>query len=248
MTVLLVRPDRNEADAQALRAVGLEPWIDPYLRVGPAADPTGARDLLAALQAAGVGTWLVVTSPRAVPAWAGTVGADALTEAIAGAVGRGLRLAAVGTATARALPTDAPVLVPDRATAADLVMALRGQVGAGPGTALVPAGDRARPELGAGLGDAGWQVLDRVVYRTEPVADPPSAGALARGEVDAVLLRSPSAVAAVLAHQVPAATLLVAVGPTTAAALAATGREHLVADGEPDEVAAAVASALATRS
>lgn len=84
--VLLVRPDGNEADAAALRERGLTPWIDPYLVVRPARDPSGARELLSALadeRPTDQVTWLIVTSPRAFPGWAQLVGERELGIAVA---------------------------------------------------------------------------------------------------------------------------------------------------------------------
>lgn len=213
--ILLVRPDGNETDAAALRAAGLPVLVDPYLAVVPAVDRTGAATLLDELAAAGPQDWVVLTSPRAMGAWADLVGADALTRAFAEARTRGVRAAAVGATTASSLGFEADLV---GASGADgLVAALREVA---PGTALVPASAIARPELTDGLTAAGWRVRTAVVYDTAPVAQrPSSSGALSSGNLAGVVLRSPSAVEAVAHWAIIAkGTRVFAVGPTTSAA------------------------------
>ena len=98
--VLLVRPDGNEADAAALAAGGIPTLIDPYLTVVPASDRAPAARLLDDLSVAGRDHWLVLTSPRAMAAWASLVGADVLSQTLAAARSMGMRVAAVGSSTA----------------------------------------------------------------------------------------------------------------------------------------------------
>ncbi len=241
--VLLVRPDRNEDDSHALRSVGLDPQVDPYLRVTPLQDPSGGVELLEAVRTAGGGDWLFATSPRAREAWASLVGSAVLAAAVREAAGRGMRAAAVGPASARTLVEVPDVVLPGRATARDLVARMSEYP---PGRALIPVSAIARPDLADGLRAAGWQVVVREVYQTLPAEQPPSAEALVRGEIDAVVLRSPSAVEAVLSHPVPEGVLLVAVGPVTAAAVENRGRVCVRVEGDAAEVAAAVRDAVGT--
>ena len=46
MSVLLLRANRNEHDADALRARGLDVVVDPYLHIAQVDNPDGAARLL----------------------------------------------------------------------------------------------------------------------------------------------------------------------------------------------------------
>jgi uroporphyrinogen-III synthase len=254
----------NARDSAALAAVGLEPVVDPYLQVSPVADPEPARRLAARLPVAG---WLVLSSARTIPAWEALVGADALGEALVAAGRVGLTVAAVGPVTAASLPEGIPVdLIAHRPHAQALLADLLA-VQPTPSRALLPGSAAARPTLADGLRAAGWQVEAAAVYDTQPVtATPATAAAVAAGRsagsagsadslgsvgsqgIDAVLLRSPSAVAAVARYAVrPGSGLVVAtVGPTTTAAARARGWRPLsFPDPDPERVAERLAAALA---
>jgi uroporphyrinogen decarboxylase len=213
--VLLVRPDGNETDAAALVAAGIPVLVDPYLVVFPVSDEAPGARLLVDLEAAGGGDWLVLTSPRALDAWAALVGSEALIHAVAGARARGLRVAAVGMSTAATV--DPPAELVGASGADALVDDLTDQR---PGRAVFPHGRLTRPAPADALTAAGWTVASAVVYDTVPVTErPASAGALSSGNVAAVLLRSPSAVAAVAQWaSIPACVRIVVVGPSTTAA------------------------------
>ena len=208
--ILLVRPDRNDSDAAALEQAGLPALIDPYLRVEPVSGP--AARALADELANSTDAWLVVTSPRTMAAWRDAVGAELLDRAIAVARGHGLRIAAVGEATAATI-AHIPDLTAREAGAAGLAAALAGQP---PAVAFLPQGRRARRELAEALTALGWTVRAATVYDTIEVdVRPASAGGLRN--LSGVLLRSPSAVAAFARWQPrPAGLPLFAVGPTTA--------------------------------
>lgn len=245
--VLLIRPDGNEADASALRALGLQPLIDPYLQVRPVTDAAGAEALLAALEPGRPG-WLLLTSKRALPAWGHLVGQQPLLARLRNCAEAGWRVAAVGPATAATAPElswPAP-LVPQRATAADLAAAV---VAAGaPARAVIPQGTIALAVLGQTLHGAGWEVFARAVYQTQPVTpSPPSALAVARGDIAAVVLRSPSAARALFTFGPPApGVVLVAAGATTATSVRELGREPVLSvTPHARDVAAAVSAALA---
>lgn len=154
--------------AESARARGLEPVVVPLITDEPPAD-TGPLDAaIAQLRAAaaaatgsGTGPWLVVTSATTV---------RVLVGRMAG-LPSGVRVAAVGTATARAAraagwPVD---LVPDDASAAGLVAAL-------PDTdrlVVHPRSDLAAPTLVDGLRERDILVLDVVAYRTVGTGDGP---------------------------------------------------------------------------
>lgn len=258
-SVLLVRPDGNEADAAALREQLLLPWIDPYLVVRPVSDPAGARELLEALVTpeANRVTWLIVTSPRAVPAWSQLVGNSELERAVFEATGverfnvrafvrPELRAATVGRASAASLPgrLAASAVIAAQPSAAGLLAALADEP---PGRAIVPESTIARPVLVAGLRELGWDVVARSVYQTLPVEEPPvSATAVTAGRVVAVVLRSPSAARALARFATPDRQVrIVAAGETTAAAAREQHWNVLLADGlSAHAVAAAVAAGL----
>lgn len=167
---------------------------------------------------------------------------------------RGVKLAAVGPATAErlAIGLRVPDLVPPEARGSALADALAPLVAGLP--VLVPRAEDGRPELMDGLVRAGAEVCAPTAYRTLPadkVALQPLAEALARGEVDAIAFASPSAVRSVTAALAPEAAallgraILAAIGPTTSAALRDAGLLPAV---EPAEYTVpALAAALAER-
>lgn len=269
--VILVRPDRNETDAAALRSVGLTVRVEPYLRVTTANDPAPALAMLDLLdpRRSGRGTWLVLTSARTMAHWAALVGADRLYAALRTARAGGLRVACVGSATAATLPDglspaitatkpDASTLLGDLLAATEAPEDPRADAGIAPGAtgaaygmlALLPGSGIARATLPEGLVGAGWAVRSAAVYDTRPVPTrPASADLLTTGQAAAVVLRSPSAVAAVagFARPDPAVTI-VAVGASTTAAAHQQGWSAITPSG-PDSgaVARALAHALARR-
>lgn len=227
--VLVPRPAAGVSPAAvALAAAGAEAVVVPLVETVPPEDPTPVDDVLLALGAGWYG-WLVVTSQAAVPvleqraAHAGRTLAAIVADA-------GVRVAAVGPGTARALRESGvtPALVPaGESTARALVASWPALPSTDDGTAgpaqrvLFPRGDLAAPTLADGLRARGWQVDDVVAYRTVPAA-PPSPevrAAWADGSIGAALLTSASTVRELVAQlgAPPAGTALVAIGPTTAA-------------------------------
>lgn len=274
--VLLVRPDSNGPDAAALAAVNLKAVIDPYLCVRPPTATGPAWQLLQALESidADRACWLVVTSARALPAWAEIVGRERLMGSLHAARASGLLVAAVGSSTAATIPGDRPadlVATPPHAErlVAELLVAgsvdstwgprrpvsCDGRTGARPTAssnshrpmALLPQSEIARRTVDEGLRAAGWQVLKAPVYTTVTAPDRPDSAALIQsGVVAAVVLRSPSAVAAVHVHAVPHHSVaMVTVGPTTTrSARDMPWRLLSVDDTTPSAVAAALAAHL----
>jgi len=143
-----------------------------------------------------------------------------------------------GTATALLDAGAAPELIGD-GDAASLAAAFLGHpLAAGPvGLAL---GDRALGTLRDALEASGHQVVTATVYRTESLPVPAACSRLA--SADAVLLASPSAVTVLydpldgLLPGLPGPPTIIAIGPTTAAAVRATGRRCLQAS-EPTAAA-----------
>jgi uroporphyrinogen-III synthase/uroporphyrinogen III methyltransferase/synthase len=171
---------------------------------------------------------------------------------------RGVRLAAVGPATAErlAVALRVPDLIPPEARGTSLAAALAPLVAGVP--VLVPRAEEGRPDIVEGLLRAGAEVCAPVAYRTIPVdadALQPLADALATGSVDAITFASPSAVRSVVSALGPGAmaalssVTLAAIGPTTGAAIRDAGLTPSV---EPPEytvpaLAAALAAALSRR-
>lgn len=209
--------ERLEGLEAALAARGLEVVRIPLVGTRPLLTPEvrrAARELLEC-------PWLLFTSRSAVAAW------QALGLPLA------QRLGAVGPGTAAALRRAGAevAVVGQPATAGGLARAfLAHPERAGP--VGLPRGSRALPALPRLLGAQGVALRPLVVYRSEPLPWPEE-----QGEVDAVLLASPSAAAA-LPERVARRARLVALGRSTAAALERRGWPCAVAD-RPD-VAAAV--------
>jgi uroporphyrinogen decarboxylase len=240
-----VRPDANEADAAALASAGLRVLVDPYLVVRPLGDVSIGTGLLAILDSAGPGLWLVVTSPRTIPLWGEMVGRARLDEALAEATRKGMKTAVVGAATARTLSASAPAAVVSRTSSALGLLAALGHHG--PAHAVLPGSAISGSALRDGLVARGWTVLSVPVYETAAVPAPPASAALIEaGEIAAVVLRSPSAVRAVATYaDLPPNVLAVTVGPSTSAACLALPWTILeVAAAAPTVVARAVAARL----
>jgi hydroxymethylbilane synthase len=227
LPVLLVRSEGNDADAESLGQLGVPAVSDPYVQIAARRGGAEAERLATLLRestASGQGTWLVATSPMAVPSWATAVGETGLAQAAAAAAAAGVRAAATGERTAstlRALGFDT-VLLPEGSSARALVDALDGEQ---PARALFPCGNLALRTLPDGLRARGWQVEEAVVYDTAPVADRPASTVLLEaGAFAAVVLRSPSAVRALVSF-VPGAfpARVVCAGETTATAAREAG-------------------------
>lgn len=255
--VLLVRAaGGDDRDAEALAALGIGVIEDPYLIVAPCEDRDARRR--AALVCSALrddADVLLLTSGAAVRALDVLIGREVLREAVETGVARGLRGAAVGPSTAALLRELGlrDIVEPQVATSRGLLAALRDRAasdGIGGLRAVLPCGARAMKGLGAGLAEDGWQVDEVIVYTTEELPGTPSSVAeLLAGRIRAVVLRSPTAVRALARHVpvLPAGTLPVCGGPTTAAeAMAVWGRRPIVSDGPTaDAVARTVADVLA---
>lgn len=196
-------PDAG-ALAARLRALGAEPVLTPAIETVL----LDAGPLEAALERNAELDWIVFTSRHA---------ADAVARCRRSFPG--IRIAAVGEATATALenygiPVD---LIPREHTAEGLLAALgdlRGQV------VLFPASAIARRTLPDGLRARGADVREVPVYETRPAATRYAALA----GVDAITFTSPSTVTGLLAaNGVPPGARVVCIGPTTAAAARAAG-------------------------
>ena len=200
---VLVTRERPGELARLLRARGAEVVHVPLITVDEPED--GGAGLRAALDDLDDVDWLAVTSAP---------GAERVSEAASRHPA--LRLAAVGTTTARVLAESAgrPVdLVPDVQRADRLAAAFVERCPARQ-RVLIAQADRAEPTLADALAAAGHDVRTVVAYRTLLRRPDPSEVA----GVDALLLASGSAAEAwVEAVGVEGPTEIVAIGPTTAA-------------------------------
>jgi uroporphyrinogen-III synthase len=125
---------------------------------------------------------------------------------------------ACGAATASALGLEAEIAL-DRFSASTALELLRDRITPGQ-RVLVPRAAEGRDELIDGLRGLGGDVYAPIAYRTVPVDD--AASRLRAGGIDVVALCSPSAVTSV-ARALPAETVVVCLGETTAAAARAAG-------------------------
>ncbi|MDP1720547.1 MAG: uroporphyrinogen-III synthase [Candidatus Nanopelagicaceae bacterium] len=220
--VLLIRSENNEDDSAALGKLGIPSLVDPYLEITATSDQREGMRLFELLRSSMEPLWVIATSRNSIRYWAQMVGEEQFRAELQ--TRESLNFAAIGEATAQTLRDyGAPVVFlpshPDATTLAEELVLL------GPRShALKPAGNLAMPHLPLILRNSGWIVDTAEVYRTSQVsAEPQSAGLLRNGEFSAVLLRSPSAVDA-LVHFVPMPLVpLVCAGSTTAAAVYAHG-------------------------
>lgn len=242
--IAVTRPAaRADGLAAALEALGAEVLVAPAIATGP---PASYAPLDAALAEAY--EWLALTSVAAVEAVAGRLAATGATVP-----GRA-RVAAVGTATARAARAllGRVDLVPAVHAADALADAMAGVTpGVRGARVLFPAADRARDALPAVLRARGAVVRQVVAYRTAD-APPEALAELARhaaaGTLHAVLVASPSAAGAVAracGAKHLGALRAVCIGPTTADACRALALPVAAVAAEPTD-AALVAAVVAT--
>jgi uroporphyrinogen-III synthase/uroporphyrinogen III methyltransferase/synthase len=233
----------------ALHAAGAQPLVVPLIQTVPPLDPTELDDSLLALEVGYYG-WVAVTSAAAVPVLVDRAEetGHTLPELL-----DGVRVAAVGGTTARALrEAGVPVdLVPRGRSSAATLLAAWPPAGEDPGRVLLPLGDLAAPTLAEGLEAHGWPVDVVVTYRTVPgpAPEPETRAAWAGGQVHAALLTSGSTARNLLSMlgAPPAGTLLCCIGESTAAEARRAGLTvAAVADDQtPGGLVAALAAAVA---
>lgn len=242
--------------ADGLRRFGIDVVEMPLTRTVDAADGGAAlRDAVANLSAY---DWVVVTSPegarRMREALDSTSSGDMVHrdpsrhqstgDAASGTDTSRPRIAAVGRATAEAL--GGADLVPSVQTGAALGEAFPD----GPGRVLLAVARDAGTDFERAAAAKGWTIDRIAVYVTEPVPFTPEEIAGMRAVIDdcdAVVMAAPSAVqswVAALGPTMPA--VVVAMGPSTADALAAAGfpRCTVAAEQSLDGLVQAVVQAL----
>lgn len=239
-TVITTRDRPGRLDA-ALESRGVHVVHIPLIEIADV-DHEVAAALSTEIGRLRPGDWLVVTSQH---------GAERVARV--GGAPTGVRTAAVGSRTAEALETATGRrvdLVPDRQTGADLVAAMPRPDASGV-RALVAQADRANPDVGAGLGRLGYDVVTVTAYRT--IARQPSdVERAAARDADALALASGSAARSwVAAFGRWSPPLVVAIGPTTASVATASGLAvtHVASDHTLEGLVTAVERALSgTRS
>ena len=248
MTVLLVRPSRNEIDSAALAVYGIECESDPYLTIEGIDNAAGASRMLDALVErsgeSATATWLIITSSNALEFFERSVGANKFDQVFE--TDLAVSFAAIGEQTKSLLQTRGAlsVLLPNVETSEALATEL---IKHQSGVAVIPMGSLALQTLPDALSAAGWTVVNEVVYTTEQVANvPASAAKVMRGEYEAVVLRSPSAAKAFAQFCGPTRLSVICAGATTAEAANALGLNVVAVSrsANPSSVAQTVATAL----
>lgn len=234
--------EQSQSLVEALHDAGADPVLLPLVAFAP---PDNPGELDACLRNSARFDWVFFTSQNALRA---VQQRSAALELSLSRMFQDVKIAAVGPATAEAV------------TAAGLTVNFISRIHTGVALAeelssetqnkrvFLPRSDRANPDLIEVLNLHGWQVTPVVAYKTvSPNSDSPDAlESLLRGDADAILFFSPSAVHHLrdlvgsqrfreLSHQ----SIFVAIGPVSANALKAEGvsRSLLASD---STVAAAV--------
>lgn len=218
--VLIGRPaGRSTRLIRMLAAEGASAQAVPLIDVLPPDDSAELDAVLMAL-AAGEPEWVVFTSVNAVAAVLDRAHALRLSPAVPA----GTRVAAVGPATSGALRRAgvAVDLVPGTGSSSALAAVFPT---AHPGDSVaLPRSDIGADTLPEALRVRGYQVLTAVAYRTTAAALPTSVTEdLAAGRYHAVVVTSPSGVAALIAAEPAIGTAMIAIGEPTARALADAG-------------------------
>jgi uroporphyrinogen III methyltransferase / synthase len=252
--VALTRPaDRAEAFRAALAEAGAEVVLAPAIETLPPEDPGALDAALEALATGGAYDHVVFTSRTAVQAVFGRLSVLGRDARVFG----GTQVAAVGPGTAAALASVGLVadLVPDRHDAEGLLAAFEGVMAPG-ARILLPRSESGRDVFPDGVRALGGVVDPVVAYRTAP--RPEAAAALRprleAGEIDAVVLASPSQVHALaggLGGEAPrllGACVIACIGEPTAGAARAAGLDPVVAEAtDADAMVACLVRAFGSR-
>jgi uroporphyrinogen III methyltransferase/synthase len=236
---------QSEQLAQELSARGAIPIVFPLVAF---AEPEDFGPLDAAIERVEQFEWMILTSAQTVRAL--TKRSEALKRPL-NPKGSKMRIACVGPVTAEV--ARGAGLAVDHIAGTHNGVALAEELGSSlqGRTVILPRSDRANPDLPAALKRYGASVTEVIAYRTvRPTElERQSLGAIAKGEADAILFFSPSAVQHFVelfgpeeARGLQEKLAITAVGPITANALRAAGVERGVVAG--DTTATAVIEAL----
>jgi len=223
--------EQSQSLVDALREAGAEPVLFPLVAFAPT---DNLVELDACLKNSARFDWVFFTSQNALRAVQQRCAAMDLPVA---KVFSGVKIAAVGPATAEAVA--AAGLAVDFISRIHTGVALAEELSAEEKRkrVLLPRSDRANPDLIEVLNLHGWQVTPVVAYKTvSPDADSSVVQeSLLRGDADAILFFSPSAVHHLhdllglqrfrdLSRQ----SIFVAIGPVSESALKAEGIERVL--------------------
>ena len=223
MRVAVTRDEPDDGALHvALRDLGFDPVRCVVLEQHP---PDDTAALAAAAQSLEEFDWVICASVRAV-------------KAIIGVRPRpwpaGVRTAAVGAKTADALVHAGVVPAPivGAGDGVDALWAILSKQRWAGVRVLLPADPGGRPLLGRSLREAGALVQEIAAYRMLPRSDDHIRADWAAASPDAVVIASPkvaaSLAAAIGVDALRALRVIVAIGPTTSAALTAAGIAHHV--------------------
>ena len=233
--------EQSQSLVDALREAGAEPVLLPLVAFAPADNPA---ELDACLKNDAQFEWVFFTSQNALRA----VQQRCTTmELLLPRVFAGVKIAAVGPATAEAV-TAAGLSVNyvsrvhnGVALTEELATEVQGK------RVFLPRSDRANPELIESLKRYGAQVIPVVAYKTvSPNSDSPETQeGLLRGDADAILFFSPSAVrhlrdllGAQRFRDLSRQSVFVAIGPVSESALKAEGVDRILQAADTTVVAA----------
>jgi uroporphyrinogen III methyltransferase/synthase len=219
--VLVTRTREHAAGlVDRLHAAGASVAVVPLITTVPVADPEAIVRAAAGIGAAPAPRWVAFTSATAVRLVLGAAGAEALS---------GIRVAAVGPATAEALETVGVVadLVASEHDAGGLATAMLGQAMTG-ATVWLPVAEGARVVLEEALRAGGASVTVQHIYRSAmPAAAAERLRAAFEGGIDAITLTSGSTarnlVQAAGPGGVPGQAQIVCIGAQTALEAGAAG-------------------------
>jgi len=230
---VVVTRNREESDelCKRLEALGASALMLPLIRIEAEGAGAAAEEAIRALSTF---QWLVFTSANGVDHFLARLAAEGAErgEGVASRLAK-VRIAAVGRKTAEAVARWglAVDLVPGEATGAALARELGERLAYKPARILLARAREGGEEITAILRGRGAEVVDLPVYRTV-AAEPSDADVAAvRGEFDAILFASGSAVrafAALAAREPEIATAadraaVVCIGPSTAEAARSLG-------------------------
>jgi uroporphyrinogen III methyltransferase/synthase len=229
---VLVTRAREQAGGTAslLRELGADPWVVPTIELGPPADPQPLAHALRELRGGGY-DWAAFTSANGVDrTWEALLAAGADARAFGG-----VRLAAIGPATAHALEAHGlrPDVVAREFRGEGLAAAILDEAFARPSSrVLLARAAKARDALPDALRAAGHRVDVVAAYETRPASGDAAealAAELGAGRVDAVTFTSSSTVENLCDLLGPRAPALLAlarvasIGPITTETAASRG-------------------------
>ncbi len=243
--VLVTRPrERSEELCFLLEDEGAEVLHVPLLELRPPEDP---RPLMAAAESIQRYKWVVLASPAAVESLM-----EALREAGTMRWLSGVRIAVVGPRTARTVEGYGlkVAVEPPEGTGVALYEVMRSALEP-EDEVLLPAAEEGRRELEDALREHGMRVTRVTAYRSVSAPLPPEALALLDSSPPHVaLFASPRTAETFLeaaGRERLGAARLVAIGPTTAAALARLGLSVAAVAAHPTPEALVEATIQATR-